>query len=127
MAAICISRIVPESTRKGWKVPYGDLPAVVASANQELADGQLENAWTAYQLAIEQWLRQRWLAVKPTATVTDREVLLNKLRASGTIDAITHQAIALMLKNRPTPVGWIHADMMAAICKAVVSERGRHN
>lgn len=112
--------------RMAWRDPFGDLPAVVDSARAELAAGHLENAWTAYQIALEQWLQQTWRSRpgKANSPVKDSEALLQKLRSAGLVDDWMNQAIRFTFK-RPLPVARWHVEILAAVVSAVTCEEGR--
>ena len=99
---------------------------MLAAARAERDAGQLENSFTAYRLAIGQWLRETWLekSGKSNSPITNPKELAAKLRSAGSIDAWTH-GVLQAVEHRPCPVDWVHIDMLAAVVDAVTLERDR--
>lgn len=116
------SEIITNRERISWRIPYGNLSSVLQSARDEVEKGQLENAWTAYTIALEQWLQATWREVsgKSNSPVTGIEQLATKLRGRDTIDTWQLQSIRLTT-NRPLPVAWRHIDVLSAIVESLTN------
>jgi len=112
---------VPKASRLDARDRYGDARSSLHNGDTERGKGQLENAWTAYQLAFELWVREQYLnhKGKQNTSLNDPMALLEKLRGGGAIDRWTFDALRLFLK-RPLPVEWIHADVAAALMQSLI-------
>ncbi|TWT35879.1 hypothetical protein KOR34_07750 [Posidoniimonas corsicana] len=99
-----------------WKNPSSSLPEIVGSAREELAEGNFENAWSGFQIALEHWLRVKWVehSGKPNSPIAERYQLLDKLKSGCVLDGWTDRAIRLVL-TRPLPVEQWHAGVFAAV------------
>lgn len=115
--------VIPAATRKDWRQSYGDLRSLVLAARDERRRGELENAYTAYRLVLNQWLRQRWLdhCGRPGSPTVEPTLLVKKLRSAGRLDAWIVKAIALS-DNRPCPVGLTHVSVLAGLVESLVVE-----
>ena len=114
------SGTVSNAKRISWKSRYGDLVAALEGAREELDVGQLENAWTAYTIALNHWLKQRWTeqSGKTNSPITDPKELANKLRSANVLDSWHYEALKVLPK-RPTPVEFRHIDVFAAFVEAL--------
>lgn len=99
-----------------WRDPHSSMPEIVGAAREELDAGNYENAWTAYTIALEHWLRVRWIqkSGKVNTPIVDRYQLLDRLKASLSLDDWANKAIRLVL-TRPLPVERWHVEIVAAV------------
>lgn len=118
-----VRTIVQSTTRKTWRQSYGDLTSLVAAARDELEAGQLENAYTAYRLALGSYLRQRWLeqSGKLNSSLTEPSTLAQKLNSAGQLDFWTLNVVRLTEK-RPKLINWTHVDVIAALVESLTLE-----
>jgi hypothetical protein len=100
--------------------PDGKIVQAIDLGDEHNAMGDFENAWSAYTVALVYWLRLQWMSHKNTAElkIADPEALLLKLRSAMLLDHWAYQSIRSIIR-RPTPVGWLQADIVAGIVKAI--------
>ncbi|TWT76090.1 hypothetical protein Pla123a_28790 [Posidoniimonas polymericola] len=121
-AALRTRTLSPVSTPSApaWRDPHSSLPEIVGSAREELAEGNFENAWSGFQIALDHWLRVKWVehSGKPGSPIAERFQLVDKLTSGCALDDWTNKAIRLVL-TRPLPVEAWHAEVVAALVTAL--------
>jgi hypothetical protein len=123
-AARAASRIVPHSKRIEQRKRIGNVSSVHQAALAELDAGNLKNAWALLQEAIGHALREAWLKMPghSGSTITDKQALLEKLRASLHLDPWTYRVVKTAIEH-PHGYDYRRVDMLAGIVRAFVFDQ----
>lgn len=99
---------------------YGDLQHVFSSATNELAEGNLHNAWACFNEALCQGVRIKFVehSGKGDSPITDPDELIKKLQSACILDRWMCKVLQ-EARRRPQAISHQHVDIFGSIVHAV--------
>lgn len=120
-----MTRVFTTAERLRVRKIYGDLISVHNAAIEELDAGNVRNAWALLSEALGMALRNAWLAMPghSASTITERAVLLEKLRGCTRLDQWTYAVIKVALAKQPRKYSLQQCDLLAAIVRLFIFDQ----